>query len=173
MTDKRKRPYRKKILLPYEGMDTPPKATPEDEEAQPEPPTDKTTNAESEFKVGYRKPPREHQFKKGQSGNPKGRPKGSLNIENVVRQVLTESITITVNGKSQRISAFHAMLLSMRNKAIKSDPRAFKILTDLASQLGLLDDDADGSSTQGLSANDREVLDALLSRIDLKKEPGQ
>jgi hypothetical protein len=32
----------------------------------------------SEYKVGYGKPPRSGQFKRGNSGNPKGRPKGSF-----------------------------------------------------------------------------------------------
>ena len=38
--------------------------------------------------VGYKRPPRATQFKPGQSGNPKGRTKGSLNIANVLAQTL-------------------------------------------------------------------------------------
>ena len=36
-------------------------------------------SSEPAYKVGYRKPPAESQFKPGRSGNPRGRPKGARN----------------------------------------------------------------------------------------------
>ena len=39
--------------------------------------TETTSNSKREYEVGYKKPPKEGQFKKGQSGNPRGRPKGT------------------------------------------------------------------------------------------------
>ena len=33
------------------------------------------TDTNKDYEVGYKKPPKEYQFKPGVSGNPKGRPK--------------------------------------------------------------------------------------------------
>ena len=38
--------------------------------------------------VGYKKPPREHQFKPGQSGNPSGRPPGTRNRRTIAAEML-------------------------------------------------------------------------------------
>ena len=44
----------------------------------------------AEYEIGYRKPPKHTQFKKGQSGNPKGRPKRSESFGQLVREALDE-----------------------------------------------------------------------------------
>ncbi|MGY4185917.1 DUF5681 domain-containing protein [Bradyrhizobium sp. USDA 4459] len=51
--------------------------------------------------VGYRRPPREHQFKPGQSGNKSGRPKGSKNEATIIDQLLNRKIEIRENGRGR------------------------------------------------------------------------
>ncbi|WP_445949374.1 DUF5681 domain-containing protein, partial [Sphingorhabdus sp.] len=48
--------------------------------------------------VGYGNPPKHSQFKKGQSGHPKGRPRGKRNMASLVAEVLAQKVTITANG---------------------------------------------------------------------------
>ncbi len=54
------------------------------------------------YDVGYKKPPKGKRFKKGQSGNKKGRPKGVKNIGTLFKKILNESITIQENGKARK-----------------------------------------------------------------------
>jgi hypothetical protein len=60
------------------------------------------------YKVGYGRPPAQHRFQPGQSGNPQGRRKKKLNEAEIVAKVRDELITITINGKTVRIGAFEA-----------------------------------------------------------------
>ncbi|MEW9922579.1 DUF5681 domain-containing protein, partial [Marimonas sp. MJW-29] len=61
-----------------------------------------------DYEVGYGKPPKSAQFKPGKSGNPKGRPKGSLDFKTHVQEMLSRQVTITDGGKRRRISALEA-----------------------------------------------------------------
>jgi len=76
------------------------------------------------YEVGYGKPPSEHQFAKGQSGNPKGRPKGKKNIDTMLREALFAPIPIQMNGKTTNVSALEAIVLKLRNNAIAGDYRS-------------------------------------------------
>ena len=88
--------------------------------------------ADRDYKVGYGKPPKEHRFKKGQSGNPKGRPKGALNIATVIDRVLREQVVITENGERKTISKLEASVKQVVNKAASGDLRAFQQVPSLA-----------------------------------------
>ena len=55
----------------------------------------------SDHDGGYGKPPRHSQFKKGQSGNPQGRPKGSRNFSTDLKETLEKLIRITDQGEAQ------------------------------------------------------------------------
>ena len=81
--------------------------------------------------VGYGSPPREHQFKPGKSGNPRGRPKGSLNAATVLGNMLREKVTVTQNGRRKSLSKFEALMKQQVNKAAAGDTHAFKVIMNL------------------------------------------
>lgn len=59
----------------------------------------------SNYDVGFGKPPEKSQFRKGVSGNSKGRPKGALNMATVLERTLREKITVNENGREERHEA--------------------------------------------------------------------
>jgi Family of unknown function (DUF5681) len=77
-----------------------------------------------DFDVGFGKPPRKSQFKKGRSGNPAGRPKGARNLANDLSAELSEQITIREGGRSRRLSKQRALIKSLTAKALHDDVRA-------------------------------------------------
>ena len=52
-------------------------------------------------RVGYCNPPERTRFKLGQSGNPKGRPKGTLNMATVLERALREKVIVNENGTTK------------------------------------------------------------------------
>jgi hypothetical protein len=56
------------------------------------------------YNVGYGKPPRRSRFRKGVSGNRKGRPKGKRNIATVLTEILEEEIEITEGGVRKTVT---------------------------------------------------------------------
>lgn len=78
--------------------------------------------------VGYKRPPRATQFKPGQSGNPKGRPRGARNFATALEQELRSSVAVNENGKRRMISKRDAIAKQLVNKAASGDARAIPIL---------------------------------------------
>lgn len=88
------------------------------------------------YKVGYGNPPKTGQFKKGQSGNPKGRPKIERNFLDLVGDLL-ESDLETENRVMSGHEAIHRATIKA---ALKGNQRAFKRFTRLAHKSGLFKD---------------------------------
>ena len=109
-------------------------------------------------KVGYGRPPKANQFKPGKSGNPKGRPKGSLNLVNDLAAELSEQITVREDGRTRRISKQRALIKSLLAKGIQGDVRAAAAVLALYARVNT--DGADDGST---SIDDAEM--AILRRF--------
>ena len=87
------------------------------------------------YRVGRARPPHEHRFKKGRSGNPKGRPKGSKNVNALIRRMLDVTKVSPVDGK--RISLRELILLAQMNKAARGSlPHAMWLLSQDQDQGG-------------------------------------
>jgi Family of unknown function (DUF5681) len=98
----------------------------------------------NEYKVGYRRPPKSGQFKRGKSGNPNGRPKGSLKLATDLAAELNEQITVREDGRARRVSKQRALIKSLMAKALQGDVRAnAAILALYARVITELPDDQD------------------------------
>jgi hypothetical protein len=73
--------------------------------------------------IGYASPPQAHQFKKGQSGNPQGRPKGLKTEGAILRELLNEKVDIG-QGRKKRVTAFEAILRGFVEEALKGDKKS-------------------------------------------------
>ena len=92
---------------------------------------------DSDYPVGYGRPPRNTRFKKGSSGNPKGRPRGSKNATTLLKEALNEQVVITENGRRRTITKKQAIVTQIVNKAASGNHRAIQLL--LVNQIPLIE----------------------------------
>jgi Family of unknown function (DUF5681) len=86
----------------------------------------------AQYEVGYCRPPLASRFRPGQSGNPRGRPKGVRNLRTVMAAALAEMVEIKENDRSRRISMLEAAMKQLVTRAAKGEDRAMRLLFDLA-----------------------------------------
>lgn len=105
-----------------------------------------------DYEVGYGRPPKATRFKKGQSGNPKGRPKGALNAATLMRQIASETITAVENGRERRMSLLEVLLRQLARKGAKGDLKSTELVLRLfgssAGEGGESDEDEDGDAVE-------------------------
>jgi uncharacterized protein DUF5681 len=117
----------------------------------------------ADYVCGYRKPPRHTQFAKGQSGNPKGRPKGSQNLNTIVAKVVRQRIRVTENGRSRWITKFEATMLQLINKAVSGDLKAISQLSYWIK--ALVESEQVPAVLPRLEDSDQAVLASIVERI--------
>ena len=113
--------------------------------------------------IGYGKPPKKSQYKPGQSGNLKGRPKGAKSLKSVLQKELTSKIEIKVQGKKTKATKLEAAIMKLVNDALSGNAKALSELLKLAAIH--MPQDADGvSNTLPPSEDDQALLTAYVER---------
>lgn len=120
-------------------------------------------------KVGYRKPPAKTRFQPGQSGNPNGRPKGSVNLKTDLRDELSERIRIREGERSLKVSKQRAMLKALVAKALKGDARAANVVLTLVGKL--FEPEVAAEQVPSLTSDDQAILERFLARRITEQEP--
>ena len=107
--------------------------------------------------VGYRRPPVNRQFKPGQSGNPRGRPKGSKNFATMFAEAMSRPVTVRdKKGKIRTLSKQELMVEVMVNKALAGDPKAFAMVVQFADKFEVF---------KKLTINHRELVNSALLQL--------
>ena len=111
--------------------------------------------------VGYRKPPPERRFKAGQSGNPKGRPKNSLNFLTLLDKELKQPISVTENGKRHIVTRLAAITKRLVAAAMSGDYKAISTLMDILRKSGKFE----ATNAETVVVDDYErILDTFLEQ---------
>jgi len=118
-----------------------------------------------DYEVGYGKPPRHTRFKKGQSGNPRGRPSASKNLKTLLREALKEPFIVSEDGRHRKITKRQASVTQLVDRSATGDWRAVKIVLDIEGQT-----EPASPETPAFTAADENVIEQLKARLDRKKE---
>ena len=109
--------------------------------------------------VGYKKPPKRTQFRKGASGNPKGRPKRSLNLLTELKAELSEIVTVREGGRATKLPKGRALVKQLVARGMSGDARAAFTVMKLSTAF----DSAEPGSDQ-ISPEDDEIIRDFLQR---------
>jgi hypothetical protein len=123
------------------------------------------TNRQNDRRVGYKRPPVEHQFRPGTSGNPNGRPKGSVNFKSELRDELSQLVTVSDGGKELTVTKMRGIVKNLVAAALKGDDRAMATVLSLCARAFDKEDDADEAP------EDPAILKAMVKASSVRKVP--
>jgi hypothetical protein len=124
-----------------------------------------------DYDVGYGKPPKTTRFQKGQSGNPKGRPKGSKNLSTLLEEELEQPVLITENGRRKKITKRRASMKQLVNRAASGEHRALQILINY-----LHDHEKQAASSAPdllIDEADQEIINGIFERFNNTKRASE
>lgn len=110
--------------------------------------------------VGYMNPPEHTRFKKGKSGNPRGRPRKREDLNTVLQRVLNRKVRVKDNDR--KIPIQDALIWKLRQLALQGDKQA------LALQRRIIDEADIGPSAEEMLREKRELIVKALERMGVE-----
>jgi hypothetical protein len=116
-----------------------------------------------DYEVGDRRPPKHSRFKPGQSGNPKGPPKGSVNLRTRISQQLRQTVTVTRNGRPVKMRKADLIALQIVDTAAKGNLKAVQLAVRLDDEANIAASNSSNEETFELP--NRENLRFIANRL--------
>ena len=123
-------------------------------------------------KRGYKNPPKAHQFKKGKSGNPKGRPRKKkqsssdpgLDLIASVHRELRKSVFVQENGKHLEITKLDAFSAQLVAQSVNGKPSQQKMLLSLLTLHK--HEETEQRTLEQLQSYDEDLLNDLYDQLN-------
>lgn len=112
------------------------------------------------YEVGFGKPPQHTRFTAGNQAGKRGRPKGSENLDTIVREEFDAKIDVNEGGKPRKVSKLRVGILQLANKVASGDIKAFSTYLELLRKTGKLVQPQTGE-TKVLEPRDLETIERL------------
>ena len=110
------------------------------------------------YEVGYGKPPKATQFKPGQSGNRKGRPKGARSVMTCFEELAVKKFITQENGQQKKLIPVEISLLKLLSKVAKEDVRAIGLFLEYAERFDQIKA-VQHQAIEALNSDDKAILD--------------
>lgn len=114
--------------------------------------------------VGYKRPPKQHQFQPGRSGNPRGRPKGAKGLRQILHGEFSQRMKITEGNKSLKVSKLQLIVKRELEKAMAGNQRAIEHVISLNIQMFGLGTD-EPKEEEELTIGEQLYIEAILKRV--------
>lgn len=122
----------------------------------------------SGYEVGRGKPPVHSRFRKGVSGNPRGRPPGAKGLKKLVRENLLARVPVRTEAGTRKVTRIEAIILKQLEQAVKGNQRAaIQLMSLYAAAVPDLPDAQENARSEPLTRTDEAILaqfrDTILS----------
>ena len=113
------------------------------------------------YKIGCGKPPKEHSYRKGTLGNPRGRPKGPRNLSSTIEATWKEKVQIEENGEKRTVTKLEATIRRLIENAMSGYVQALRALVAFMPA----EESAAPETMADLAEQDRKLLESLSRRF--------
>jgi hypothetical protein len=125
---------------------------------------DSDSTSDAPYETGYGKPPKQHRFKPGQSGNPRGRPKGAKNTAIIIDEILNRKVRVRTGDTVRKMTVLEAMLTGFADHGLKGDTKSAAFLLDRKERAQAAGDQANMETTP----DEQEIIKFYLEKHKTK-----